>query len=267
MPPSTSKQEVVKSPIKYEIAGTKGNAFLKFFMKPGDVILADGGSMCYMDDSISMTISKPKKGGALKWLKKVLAGESLFQSYFVAGPSTTKASVLALSTPLPGDIVAIPLKVGEGWTLSSGSFLAATENVEVSGMFKFNGIISWGNDENMFRTKVKAKNGDGVVWVETYGHIEKHILKAGEGLKVDNEGFVACKEEINYSLAKAGKSLFGSYFSNEGLVMHFKGPAIVYTQSKGIKALADRLGTLIHKGESSKGSKSVLPNVDFSIDF
>jgi uncharacterized protein (TIGR00266 family) len=182
-------------------------------------------------------------------LTKILSGESLFQSYFVAGDK--KNAVLALSTPLPGDIIALPLKEGEGWTLSSGSFLAATPNVEVSGMFKFNGFISWGNDENMFRTKVKAKDGDGVVWVETYGHIEKHVLKAGEGLKVDNEGFVACKQDVDYKLVRAGKSLIGSFFSKEGLVMHFQGPATIYTQSKGVKGLANVLGTAIGSGNSS----------------
>lgn len=34
---------------KYEIGGTHGNAFLKFYLNKDDVVIADGGSMCYMD--------------------------------------------------------------------------------------------------------------------------------------------------------------------------------------------------------------------------
>lgn len=240
-----------KEAIKYQIVGTQGNAFLKFFLTPGDVVLADGGSMIYMDDTITLTTSKPKKGGGIMTaLKRGLAGESLFQSYFVAGDKPT--AVLALSTPLPGDIMAIHLKEGESWQLSAGSFLAATSNIQVSGTLRANGFISWGNDEGIMRTKVTAKDGDGMVWVESYGHIEKHGLKAGESLKVDNEGFLASPSGVNYTLAKATKSLIASFLTKEGIVMRFTGPATVYTQSKGVKGLVGLIAPLLPHGAHRK---------------
>jgi uncharacterized protein (TIGR00266 family) len=238
----------------YEIGGTHGNAFLKFYLNKDDVVIADGGSMCYMDGSISLTLKKPKKGGGIFGkIMKSLSGESFFSSYFVGGEDA-KGAVLALSTPLPGDIIALPIKAGETWTLSAGSFLAASSNIKVSGSLKFKGIFSWGNDEGMFRTTVTAAETNGVVFVESYGHIEKHVLKTGQTLKVDNEGFLACIKGTDYTLAKAGKSIIGSWFSSEGLVMSFKGPCILYTQSKGVKQLADVLGNAIGNKQGRNSS-------------
>lgn len=236
---------------KYEIQGNHGNAYLKLYLNNGDVVIADGGSMCYMDGSIALTLKKPKKGGSLlgKVLKS-LSGESFFSSYFV-GTDDSKNAVLALSTPLPGDIIALPIKAGETWLLSAGSFLAASSNVKVSGALKFKGIISWGNDEGMFRTKVTAEEHDGVVFVESYGHIEKHELKANQELKVNNEGFLACLDGIDYQTVRAGKSLLGSWLSSEGLVMNFKGPCTIYTQSKGVKQLGDVLASALKLNKKS----------------
>lgn len=242
---------------KYEILGTHGNAYLKFYLNPNDVIIADGGSMSYMDGSISLTLKKPKQaGGFIGKFMKALSGESFFSSYFVGGENS-KNAVLALSTPLPGDIIALPIKAGETWLLSSGSFLAASSSIKVSGSLKFKGILSWGNDEGMFRTKVTAEGEDGVVFVESYGHIEKHTLKNNQELKVDNEGFLACKEGTEYTLSKAGKSLLGSWFSSEGLVMKFTGPCTLYTQSKGVKQLGDVLGHLLGGKSNSKGGLTI----------
>ncbi len=251
---TTLKDYIAYNIPRYEIGGTNGNAFLKFYLNKDDVVIADGGSMCYMDGSISLTLKKPKKGGGIFGkIMKSLSGESFFSSYFVGGEDANGA-VLALSTPLPGDIIALPIKAGETWTLSAGSFLAASSNIKVSGAFKFKGILSWGNDEGMFRTTVTAEDTNGVVFVESYGHIEKHVLKAGQTLKVDNEGFLACMKGTDYTLAKAGKSIIGSWFSSEGLVMTFQGPCILYTQSKGIKQLADVLGNAIGKKQGKNSS-------------
>lgn len=244
----------VKDIPKYEILGTHGNAYLRIYLNKDDVIIADGGSMCYMDGSISLTLKKPKHqgGGIVGKVIKAFSGESFFSSYFVGGDNS-KNAVLALSTPLPGDIIALPVKAGETWLLSAGSFLAASSNIKVSGSLKFKGILSWGNDEGMFRTKVTAEEDDGVVFVESYGHIEKHVLKQDQELKVDNEGFLACMKGTDYTLSKAGKSALGSWFSKEGLVMKFKGPCTLYTQTKGVKQLGDVLGNALGSNKNSNG--------------
>jgi uncharacterized protein (TIGR00266 family) len=243
----------VKNIPKYDILGTHGNAYLKFYLNKDDMIIADGGSMCYMDGSISLTLKRPKEGGGIVGkVMKALSGESFFSSYFVGGEDS-KDAVLALSTPLPGDIIALPIKAGETWLLSAGSFLAASSNIKVSGSLKFKGILSWGNDEGMFRTKVSAEKEDGVVFVESYGHIEKHVLKANQELKVDNEGFLACMKGTDYTLSKAGKSVLGSWFTSEGLVMKFQGPCTLYTQTKGVKQLGDVLGNALGSKNKKNG--------------
>ena len=245
----------IKNFPRYEILGTHGNSYLKFYMNTDDVIIADGGSMCYMDGSISLTLKQPKQQndtGVFGKVMKAFSGESFFSSYFVGG-ETSKNAELTLSTPLPGDIIALPIKAGDTWLLSSGSFLAASSNIKVSGSLKFKGILSWGNDEGLFRTKVTADDGDGIVFVEGYGHIEKHVLKSNQELKVDNEGFLACMNGTDYTLSKAGKSVLGSWFSSEGLVMKFKGPCTLYTQTKGVKQLGDVIGNALRGNNKNSG--------------
>lgn len=243
---SKSNTNSVLSPIQWRIEGTSGYRLLKFFLTPGDIIIADGGSMVYMDDDITLQLKRPKqagkagKSGFFNVVKKAFAGETIFQSYFVAGEKPN--AVLALSTPLPSDIIAIPIKAGQSWKLTSGSFLAATPNVKISGKFGFKGVFT---GESAFLTTAKAYETDGIVWIESYGHIEKHELSEGDALKVDNECFVACPSGTTYSIGKAGKSLLGSYFSKEGLIMRFKGPATLYTSSNGVKSLVSYLGPLI----------------------
>jgi uncharacterized protein (TIGR00266 family) len=239
--------------IHWEIGGINGNRFLRFWLMPGDMIIADGGSMAYMDDSITLQLTKPKnqKGGIFSKMKKALAGESFFQSYFVAGDKPH--AILTLSTPLPSDIIAIPIKEGETWKLTAGAFLAATPNVKISGKFAFKGIFT---GESAILTTATSVEGDGIVWIEAYGHIEQHELNAGEGLKVDNECFVACPSEVNYTLSKAGKSLLGSFFSGEGIIMNFKGPATVFTSTNGVGSLANFLRPLVAPSNNN-GYKAV----------
>lgn len=227
--------------LHWEIGGEHGFRFLRFWLSPGEMIIADGGSMVYMDDSITLQLTKPKqKGGFVSALKKGLAGESIFQSYYVAGDK--QYAILALSTPLPSDIIAITLQEGETYKLTAGAFLAATPNVKISGKFGFRGIFT---GESAFLTTATAVQGEGIVWIAAYGHIEQHELNRGEGLKIDNECFVACPSDVKYELGKAGKSLMGSFFSKEGIVMHFKGPATVYTSTAGVGALARHLAPLM----------------------
>lgn len=249
MPKKTQKD----GGIHWEIGGINGNRFLRFWLMPGDMIIADGGSMAYMDDSITLQLSRPKnqKGGVFSKIKKTLAGETFFQSYFVAGDKPQ--ALLTLSTPLPSDIIAVPIKEGQTWKLTAGAFLAATPNVKISGKFAFKGIFS---GESAFLTTATSVEGDGIVWIEAYGHIEKHELSAGEGLKVDNECFVACPSGVNYTLSKAGKSLLGSFFSSEGIIMNFKGPATIYTSTTGVRSLANYLRPLVSPSNQS-GYKAV----------
>ena len=204
--------------------------------------------MSYMDDSITLQLKKPntQKGGGL-WnaMKRGLANESIFHSYFIAG--TKPSSVLVLSPSIPSDIVAIPISKGEKWNVSSGAFLAATKTIQISGKFAFKGILT---GEDVMLTTAEAIDGDGIVWVAAYGHIEKQDLKEGHGLLVNNECFVACPENVSYTTGKAATSWFGSYFSKEGLVMKFPS-GTVYTSTNGVYSFAKHLALLMPSNKNS----------------
>lgn len=66
--------------------------------------------------------------------------------------------------------------------------------------------------------------------------------------KIDNGFLVAWHGDMNYTIAKAGKSLVSSFLSGEGLVTSFTGPGTVYIQTRAIQALAGALRPYLPSG-------------------
>ena len=228
--------------LEVEYIGADGNKSIAFNLREGEKIIADGNAMAYMDGSLKV---ETKMGGLGKAIGRALSGENMFLNNYT-GTSSTRTQRIVLSVPYPGDIMSVRLNEGEVWKLSKGAFLAATDGVEVSGKLNLKGMLKLGSDDGVFLSKVTAKQ-DATVWVASYGHIEKHELPdSSYSMLVDNENFLTSPEGVSYSISKVGgfKSLI---FGGEGLAMRFTGPAVLYTQTKGIQGLANALAPYIIK--------------------
>jgi uncharacterized protein (TIGR00266 family) len=226
----------ISSNIQWQKVGSSGNSNLDIWLAKGQTIIADKHAMIYMDGEIDF---KTEMGKIKKALGRMLSGESMFLSHYT-GTNPNKSQRISLGIPVPGDIVCLPLEPQKSWKVSRGCFLAGTSNVVVSGKLNPKGFFSIGQQEGGILQTVKVETEPGHVWLGSYGHIEKHELKAGESLYVDNENFLACPKEVDYSISKVGnvKSLV---LGGEGFAMKFVGPCVVYTQSKGIIALVKEL--------------------------
>lgn len=233
---SDNIKKTVDTNIKWELIGASGNYALSIRLQDGQTIIADGGAMAYMDGDIEM---ETNMGGLGKALGRMFSGEDLFLNHF---HGKGKDQQIVFSSPLPSDIIKLDVPEGRSWKLSRGSFLVGTENLEISGKLNIRGLVPFGQDEGLVLTKVTAKKDQGTAcaWICSYGHITLHDVPSGKTLMVDNENFLACDVDTEYQLSKVGgvKSLI---FGGEGLVMKFKGPCSVYTQSKGIQGLAGAL--------------------------
>lgn len=73
--------------------------------------------------------------------------------------------------------------------------------------------------------------GEGSLFINTFGAIDKHILKPGEPLIVDNFHLVAFSSTCNYKVTKFG-GLKETILGGEGLVTRIQGPGEVYVQTK-----------------------------------
>jgi uncharacterized protein (TIGR00266 family) len=194
--------------MEYEIDHGPSYALGVVHLEVGEQFQAEAGAM---SDSIKMTTAV--RGGLLKGLRRsLMGGESFFINTFEA----EQAGEVTIAPPLPGDIVA--LDVSEPLLIQSGSFLAATPEVEVD--TKWGGGKTFFSGESLFLLRC---TGRGTVFVSSYGAIRLVDLSAGERYTVDTGHMVAFDETVRYSVGRSG-GWKTTMFSGEGLVAKIEGP-------------------------------------------
>jgi uncharacterized protein (TIGR00266 family) len=217
--------------LDYEILGGEMFSTVTIDLKANEQVLAEAGSMAYMDGKVDMNTSTG--GGVWKGLKRSFSGESFWQNTFT-GPGK-----VTLANSLPGDSEAFKINPNEGWILTRDAYLGGTTNIEVSS--KWGGFKTMFTSEGALLTHVKSTAGDGLFFAGCYGAIKKHEIAEGEEFTVDNGLFFATPEKTNFKMSKMGgwKSFF---LGGEGIILRFFGPCIVYTQSRSLHPIVSRIG-------------------------
>lgn len=249
------KYAIVASSARLE--GVPGSRYVVFKLEKDNVVCADSASLLYMKDGItfgSLNVGTKNESNSQKFwgmLGRALAGETIFlQGY--TGPGT-----VALGTSLPGDVVMLTIEPGETYYLSRGSFVAATDNIRISGGLNLIGIIGVGQEEGMVLPTIKTTDDSrGYVWIGAYGTFEKHDVPANASLIINNGLFLAATKKYD-GLTKLGKSVVSSLFG-EGLGMEFKGPCTVYTQSKNINELVNYIIARVPRGDGNSVGKDIM---------
>ncbi|MFW9994879.1 MAG: TIGR00266 family protein [Candidatus Odinarchaeota archaeon] len=223
-----------QSLVRHEISGRPAFAVIKIYLKPGQVIVAEGGSLIYMDGHVQMETKST--GGIMKGLKRKFSGESMFQNYFSVPEGSTEG-VVAFAHGSPGDIVHLHLRAGEQWTLSRDAYICSTPGITVS--TKSGGFKSMLGGEGLFLTQITAE-AEGDVWFGGYGYVERHELGPGQEFVVDNGVMMAFQTGMEHTVSKVGgkKSFF---LGGEGVVIRYRGPGVVYTQNREIGLFASLL--------------------------
>ncbi len=186
----------------------------------GEKIQAETGAMVSMSDSIK--IETGMKGGILGGLKRsMLGGESFFLNTFEA----EQPGEVTIAPALPGDIIALDL-AGQTLLVQSGSFLAATPDVEID--TKWGGGKTFFSREGLFLLKC---SGSGTIFLSSYGGIHLVDLDAGQRYIVDTGHMVAFDESVKYDVGRAG-SWKSTLLGGEGLVCKLTGPGRFYLQTR-----------------------------------
>ena len=218
MPPKSKKGGAIT------IAGD----ILKVDLANGQSINTSPGSLVYMKGAIGK--GEVNIGSLGTAFARSFTGQDFFLTKYTGG--STGGSI-ALSLPFPGDIVEIPLRENESYRLSKGCLLACTNNIKLTAATQIQGILGIGQGEGFFMPLATCMNGNGRIWLGGFGKFEKHELKdASETMIVDNGIFLACSNNITPTIVQLGVSLWSTFAGGEGFGMEFKGPCIVYTQSK-----------------------------------
>jgi uncharacterized protein (TIGR00266 family) len=245
--------------VDYEIYGDDLQ-FVEIELDPGETVIAEAGTMMYMEDGISFEArmgdgTQPKAGFLDKLIgvgKRVITGESLFLTHFSNSVEGKKHA--AFGAPYPGKIIAIDLDESNGQLIcQKDAFLCAAFGTQLDIIFnkKFGAGLFGG--EGFILQLLK---GDGMVFVHAGGTIVEKRLN-NEKLKVDTGCIVAFENTIDYDIQQAG-NLKSMIFGGEGLFLAtLSGTGRVWLQSLPFSRLADRILELAPKhggGQMDEGS-------------
>ena len=222
--------------MKYEIRYKPSYSMLVVNLEQGEKITAESGSMTYMDSNMEVHTRKREKSLLGSLGLKILGRQSFWvNDYSALGGS---GEVAFVSAPV-GDIEELEVKPNQGYVIQKSAYIASTENVDLD--VKWEGFTKGLFGQGLFMIKVR---GDGTVFINTFGAIDKHTLKPGQTLIVDNFHLVAFSDTCNYKVTKFG-GLKETLLGGEGLVTKITGPGDVYIQTKNLREFVEWLWTLI----------------------
>ena len=209
----------------------------------GETVYTQRGGMAYQSEGIEMSTNA--RGGVMKSLGRMFAGESIFMANYTA---TKEGAKVAFASTVPGSVIPIDLsQYSGGYILQKGAFLCAEQNVDTS--IAFTKKISAGlfGGEGFILQKA---TGNGKVFLEVDGDAIEKELAAGEVLKVDTGNVVAFEPGVSYEIERI-KGLGNIFLGGEGLFLtRLVGPGKVILQSQNIKDFAGRLIPYIPTGSN-----------------
>ncbi len=251
--------------VDYEIFGDDLQ-MVEVELDPGETVIAEAGSMNYMEDSITFEAkmgdgSQPDQGFLGKMLtvgKRVLTGESLFMTHFSNQGQAKKR--VAFAAPYPGKIIPVNMAEipGNEIVCQKDAFLCAALGTQVDIAFQKRLGAGFFGGEGFILQRLR---GDGMAFLHAGGTIIQKDLR-GESLRVDTGCIVGFSRGIDYDIQMAG-GLKSMFFGGEGLFLAtLGGVGRVWLQSLPFSRLADRI--IAHApraGGRSKGEGSVLGNI------
>ena len=208
-----------------ELIGNPDFGHVRYRLDSGEAVYVESGAMSTMDDGISVKIKM--LGGVLPAVaRRLFAGESLLVGRY---ESNSPGQRLSIAPAIPGQVVHKKLE-GKPFILTSGSFMACTDGVQLSTVF--GGLKAIFSGEGMFFIQAA---GTGDLWCNSYGAIVERELK-GEDLIVDTGHVVGWEPSLQWSIQGMG-NLMSTIFSGEGLVMKFSGHGKIWLQTRSIGGL------------------------------
>lgn len=218
--------------MQYEIVGKTVPA-VEVTLDRGESMYTQSGGMVWQTEGIQMETNT--KGGLMKGIGRMFAGESLFMATYSA---TKDGAKIAFGSTVPGDVIPVDLTGTPGIIAQKKAFLCAQEGVDVSvtltkkfsaGLFGGEGFI------------LQDIRGNGYVFLEVDGDQVVRELAPGEVIKVDTGNVVAFDKTVKYEIETV-KGLGNIFFGGEGLFLtKLTGPGRVVLQTQNFNDFAGRI--------------------------
>ena len=199
-------------------------------------ITGESGSLTYMTPNIDINARTRKKSLLSSLKTSILGGQSLFVTDFTSKDGPGKVALVA--API-GDIIKIDITPENGYIIQRSAYLASTQNIDLD--VRWEGFTRGLFGQGVFMVKT---TGNGDLFINSFGALDKHVLEPGEQLVVDNFHLVAFSDTCEYEVRKFG-SWKDTVFSGEGFVTYIEGPGEVYIQTKNLREFVDWIWQLI----------------------
>jgi uncharacterized protein (TIGR00266 family) len=229
--------------MKYEIRYKPSYSLLVITLNPGESITAESGAMTYMQPTIAVKTQKREKSFWGSLSLALIGGQSFFVNEYSAAGGIGEAGFSA--APL-GDVETLTVSEGHGFIIQKSSYIASQQGIELD--IKWEGFSKGLFGQGLFMIRA---SGQGLLFINTFGAIDKHVLSSDEKLIVDNFHLVAFSDSCQYTVRKFG-GLKETILGGEGLVTEITGPGEVYIQTKNIRELADWIWTIIEPRVQAK---------------
>ena len=209
---------------------------LEVELEKDERITGESGSLTYMSPNIDVNARTRERSllGSLK--TSILGGQSLFVTDFTAMDGSGKLALVAV--PI-GDIIKLDITPEKGYIIQRSSYLASTQDIDLD--VRWEGFSRGLFGQGIFMVKT---TGNGDLFINSFGALDKHVLEPGEQLVVDNFHLVAFSDTCEYEVRKFG-SWKDTLFSGEGFVTYIEGPGDVYIQTKNLREFVDWICQLI----------------------
>jgi len=209
---------------------------LVYHLAPGESITAEAGAMTYMSPNINVKTRMRRRGILQSIGLSLLGGQSFFVNDYTA---TQHPGEVAFAAAPLGDLEVLDVSPGRGYIIQSSSYVASTQGVNLD--IQWQGFTRGLFGQGLFMIKV---DGEGKLFINTFGAIDRHELGGGQRLIVDNFHLVAFSDTCRYEVRKFG-GLKSTILGGEGLVTEIKGPGEVYVQTKNMREFVGWLWTLL----------------------
>ena len=227
--------------MRYQIVGDTMPVVEITFDAPGEEMYTQSGGMSWMTDGVAMNTNT--KGGLMKGLGRMFAGESLFMATYSA---QRPGASIAFSSTVAGRILPIDVTVDNGLISQKGAFLCAQHSVNLDIVFTKKISSGFFGGEGFILQKL---TGSGLAFLEVDGDLVEKQLAPGEVLKVDTGNVVAFSPQVQYEVEML-KGLGNIVFGGEGLFLtRLTGPGKVILQTQNIAEFAGRIARFIPSGK------------------
>lgn len=227
--------------MRYQIVGGTMPVVEITFDAPGEEMYTQSGGMSWMTDGVAMNTNT--KGGLMKGLGRMFAGESLFMATYSA---QRPGASIAFSSTVAGRILPIDVTVDNGLICQKGAFLCAQHSVNLDIVFTKKISSGFFGGEGFILQKL---TGSGLAFLEVDGDLVEKQLAPGEVLKVDTGNVVAFSPQVQYEVEMV-KGLGNIVFGGEGLFLtRLTGPGKVILQTQNIAEFAGRIARFIPSGK------------------